>query len=148
MIVYNYSATLFEGQVIIPIAISKNPDEYKVQFPGQNKHIGVKVKSHSVEMGYAITVHKIQGQTKLRLIVDFNYRPAPTLQQLNFQGFYVALSRVRKGSNLKIMPLHNASSLDYLYSLNLPEYLTEWEAGFNADGIWSAEEAHNKMKRP
>lgn len=96
-------------------------------------------------MAFAITVHKTQGQTKDLLIIDLNHRPAPTLQQINFQGLYVALSRVRKGCNIKIMPLHNPASLEYLYSLKLPDHLNEWLAGFDSNGIWSVEEANRKI---
>ncbi len=98
-------------------------------------------------MAYAITVHKIQGQTKDRLIVDLNQRPAPTLPQINFQHLYVALSRVRKRCTLKLMPFHHPSSLDYLFSLKPPQYLIEWLAGFDSEGFWSAEKAHQTLNK-
>ena len=128
--------------------MSKNPDIYNIQLPGQVNLRQVKVKAHSVEMAFAVTVHKMQGQTKELLIIDLNHRPSPTLQQIIFQGLYVALSRVKKSSNIRIMPLHNPDSLEYLYSLNLPPFLNEWLSGFDCNGIWSAAEAMRKIPSP
>lgn len=39
------------------------------------------------------------------------------------------------------MPLHNANSLDYLYSLKLPNHLIDWLQGFDENGFWSVEQA-------
>ena len=142
-----FRRTLVPGQVVIPIPLSKHASQYKVQFPGRIEMKSFKVKVHSVEMAYAVTVHKIQGQTKEYLIIDLNERPAPKLQQIGFPSLYVLLSRVRKGCNLKIMPLHNPQSLDYLFSLKLPNYLLEWLAGFNTEGNWSAEESKRNIQK-
>ena len=133
--------------MVIPIPLSRNADSHNVHFPRRLEPIAIKVKVHSVEMAYAITVHKIQGQTKDRLIVDLNHRPAPTLQQINFQSLYVSLSRVRKSFSLKLMPLHHTTSLEYLFSLKPPQYLIEWLSGFDVNGFWSVQEAkRNKQK--
>ena len=67
-------------------------------------------------MGFSITLHKIQGQTCRRLIVDLNHRPF--LPQISYSGFYVAVSRIRNGDDLRIMPLQpNVSDLNDLASL-------------------------------
>lgn len=96
-------------------------------------------------MAYGVTVHKMQGQTKDLVILDLNRRPAPTLQQITYASLIVSLSRVRKSINLKLMPLHNPNSLDYVFALKPPIYLKEWFAGFDAAGVWSADEARRKI---
>ena len=88
-------------------------------------------------MGFAITVHKVQGQTCDRLILDLNKRPLRP--KINFHGLYVALSGVKLGSNLRILPLHhNNNNLNYLQNLKPSEHLTEWLEAFNNNGYWSA----------
>lgn len=59
-IILLFRSTLFPGQVIIPIKVSKNAQEHNVQLSGQVVLRPIKVKVHAVEMAFAITVHKIQ----------------------------------------------------------------------------------------
>lgn len=129
--------TLVPNEVVIPIPISENATVNSITFPGRQDILEVKVKKHSVEMGFAITVHKVQGQTCNRLIIDLN--PRPFFPKINFHGLYVALSRVKLGGNLRILQLQPTThDLSYLLQLKPAEYLTEWLAGFDNNGCWSA----------
>lgn len=62
--------TFVPNEVVIPIPISENATVNSKTFPGRQDILEVKVKTHSVEMGFAIPVHNIQGQTCNRLIID------------------------------------------------------------------------------
>ena len=93
-------------------------------------------------MGFAITVHKVQGQTCERLIIDLN--PRPFLPKINFHGLYVALSRVKLCNNLRLLRLHSTTrDLSYLQHLKPAEYLTDWLSGFDERGNWSAPSSIN-----
>ena len=129
--------SLIENEVIIPIPISERSTMHKVSFPGRTDQLEKKFKTHPIELGFAITVHKVQGQTCDRLILDLNKRPFRP--NINFHGLYVALSGVKLGSNLRILPLHhNNNNLNYLQNLKPSEHLTEWLEAFNNNGYWSA----------
>ena len=110
--------TAVEGQAVIPLPLNHTSKDFALNVPGQKgiqKHF-FKTKSHGIDMGFSITLHKIQGQTCRRLIVDLNHRPFPS--HISYSGFYVAVSRVRNGDDLRIMPLQpNVSDLNDLASL-------------------------------
>lgn len=128
--------TLVPSEIVILVQISKFPD--KVNFRLPNTDLSVDVRKHAVEMGFAVTVHKMQGQTCERVIVDLNERPfSPSI---NFNGLYVSLSQVKKSLNLRLMPLQpTVNNLNYLYELKPSPLLTQWLSGFNTNGTWSAE---------
>jgi hypothetical protein len=122
-------------QVVIPLPQTHISKTFKSQIPSKDGKISLQTKSHGVELGYAITLHKIQGQTCKRLIVYLNFRPFKP--QISFPGFYVAVSRVRKSQDLRIMPIQpNTSNLKYITSLTPPEKLTTWLTGYDNDGFW------------
>ncbi len=63
-----------------------------------------------------VTLQKIEGQICAKLIVDLNYRSF--VQQVTFTGLYVAVSRVRRGKDLRIMPIQPSSrNLKFLTTL-------------------------------
>lgn len=134
--------TLVPNEVVIPIPISDSTTIVSVNFPGRSEKLDVKVKKHPLEMGFAITVHKVQGQTCERLIIDLN--PRPFLPKINFHGLYVALSRVKLCNNLRLLRLHSTTrDLSYLQHLKPAEYLTDWLSGFDERGNWSAPSSIN-----
>ena len=137
--------TLIENEAVIPIPISEKITSHTVNFPGSQEKLEVKVKTHSIEMGFAIPVHKVQGQTCDRLIIDLN--PRPFIPKINFHGLYVALSRVKLGRNLRILQLHQTTrDLSYLLKLEPSKFLNEWLAGFNNNGCWTAETSKKKLQ--
>ena len=131
--------TAVEGQAVIPLPLSHTSKAFALNVPGQKgiqKHF-FKTKSHGIDMGFSITLHKIQGQTCRRLIVDLNHRPFPS--HISYSGFYVAVSRVRNGDDLRIMPLQpNVSDLNYLASLQPPKQLISWLNSYDKSGKFQA----------
>ena len=61
------------------------------------------MKAHAVVLAFAITIHKMQGQTCSRLILDINQRSFKPL--LTYHGLYFALLHVRTSSHLRVLLL-------------------------------------------
>ena len=134
--------TVVANEVVIPIHEGRKPTEHKVMIHG--KKLSMTTRSIATELGYAVTIHKVQGQTCDRLAIDINLRPF--LPHISFHGLYVALSRVRESSNLRIMPLQpNIQNLNHLLKLEPPEDLLAWLDGFDSNGVWIA--SNSKLNR-
>ena len=54
--------TLIPGEVIIPVKLQQ-AETYSVQFPASTRKVELSCKPHAVQMGFALTAHKMQGQT-------------------------------------------------------------------------------------
>lgn len=105
-----------DDPVTVPLPENKTVKPQKVFLPGRNQKVDLHTRTHGVDLAFAITAHKVQGQTCDRLIVDLN--PRPFSPQFNFHAFYVAISRVRRGDHLRIMPLQpSVDNLNYLLKL-------------------------------
>jgi ATP-dependent exoDNAse (exonuclease V) alpha subunit len=72
----------------------------------------LKDKEHRVELSFVITLHKLQGKTMPKLIIELNERPFPP--SITYNGLLVALSRVTKRSDLRIMPIKSGCDILYL----------------------------------
>ena len=129
--------SLIKDKVVIPVRLKSKEEEHKVfLWTRQNDSVIVKIKPHAVELAFAITIHKIQGQTCSRLILDLNKRPFNP--QISYHGLYVALSRVRNSESIRLLPLQpGATNLNYLFALSPPKILYDWIQRYNADGKWS-----------
>ena len=61
------------------------------------------------------------------------------MPQVTFPGLYVAVSRVRRGEDLRIMPIQPSSiNLKFLNTLQPSKKLITWMSGYNAHGDWDA----------
>jgi hypothetical protein len=61
------------------------------------------------------------------------------MPQVTFPGLYVAVSRVRRGEDLRIMPIQPSSiNLKFLNTLQPSKKLITWMNGYNAHGDWDA----------
>ena len=118
---WNPINTLVPGQVVIPLQL-KNPRKNILSIASYN----LPYKSHLYDLAFAITFHKIQGQTVKKLILDLNQRPGKKLGSLCFHEFYVGLSRVKLGDDLRILPPHKENSFEYLKKLKPPDDLIQW----------------------
>lgn len=118
--------TMIPGKVVIPVKIKSIADQNKIKLRSQGrKQVRLDCKPHAVEMGFACTSQKVQGQTCNRLILDLN--PRPFVPKIDFHSLYVGLSRVRSGQHLRIMPLHQrVSNLNYLNNMKPASTLMSW----------------------
>ena len=100
------------------VVVSRDHETFPVkkkQFPRKN-HQG----HFQVEPGHAFTFHKVQGVTcEEGVVLDLNKRPPAAghkLYHLSLQGVYVAMSRVRRLEDLRVMPWGFAGT-DHLLQL-------------------------------
>ena len=85
----------------------------------------VSYKSHMVELAFAITYHKLQGQTLQKVILDINMRPN-SLKRLDFYSFYVGMTRVEYADNIRILPCQDDNRFSHLKKLKTSVNLKKW----------------------
>lgn len=116
-----------------------------------------------LEPGFAITVNKAQGQTLDKVIVALSERPHSASVQFSYSGLYVALSRVRRRSDIRLLLVGDSvekqmSTLAYLKDLKPDPYQLSMIHGFregvvvddgvtdvSARRIWNKKAAHSKL---
>lgn len=103
--------------------------------PGRKTKIPIKYEMHPVTMAFALTYHKLQGQTRNKVILNVSKVPFRMLG-VSLRHFYVGLSRVKTRDGLRFFPMADSSSNRYnhltkkKHDANLITYL----AGFSGDG--------------
>lgn len=131
--------TVVENKYIVPIGFRSRPIKTTIDCKIQNEiynnvHI-LKNKVHRVELSFVVTLHKLQGKTMPKLILELNQRPfAPSI---TYNAFLVALSRVKKRSDLRILPIQSGKDILYLQKLKPDINLKIWLTGFDKDGNWN-----------
>ena len=93
--------------VIIPLtssATTKSPLRYTFTLPGEPPSTcSVSIKeTFPYDLAFAMTVHKTQGRTIPRVIIDVHQHPNP-MSSMNYAALFVALSRVKQGSHLRLL---------------------------------------------
>ena len=78
--------------------------------------------SYGVELAFAVTTHKVQGQTLARVLVDLS---SCGRTQHTVSSLYVACSRVRRLEHLRVLP-YSMSCRQRLESLEFDERLVRW----------------------
>ena len=132
--------TLVEGQIVVPLLLSNHQKEVTVRAAGKTGPGKVKVKSHPIDLGFAITYHKVQGKTMSKIILDLNKRPFRP--QITFTSFYVGVSRVRRGIDMRILPKQFGMNFKHLIKLQPDPNLSIWLAGFeDHTGLWNAQKS-------
>lgn len=72
-----------------------------------------------MELAFAVTYHKVQGQTLDRIVLDLNGK-------VSVPELYVAISRVRKSDDIRILPLWDAQTKQKLSELEFSEDAVKW----------------------
>ena len=111
---------------IVPI-IRKSHKFTVVKYNPKTKQrgIGLKCYTHNVTPTFAVTFHKAQGQTLDHVVLHLHKHPGRSLKCLQFQGLYVALSRVECGSNLRVV-FDDRYGLKHLCKLKRPKNFDLW----------------------
>ena len=108
---------------------------HKTRKPG----INLQCYSHNVKLMFAITFHKSQGQTLEHVVLHLYKRPGRSLKNITIQGLYVALSRVRLGSRIRVS-FDRTTGLDYLTRLRRPKTFDMWVNNYDkVTGLWIRE---------
>ena len=108
--------------------IVKIPLAYKSHIKNRIKYAKkqyVNYKSHMIDLAFAITYHKVQGQTLDKIILDLNKRPS-SLKQLDFHAFYVGMTRVELPQNIRILPCQDEYNFKHLLDLKPQKKLKPW----------------------
>ena len=94
---------------------------------------------HSVELRFSVTFHKIQGQTVDRIILALHPRKSCQLLSMSFEMLYVAMTRVRRASDIRIL-YSSADGLKHLRQLKRPVCFDAWLAAYDKSGTWDEAE--------
>jgi len=113
--------SLVDGKVVIPLTY-KSDTKNKIEIEDQKIHY----KSHSYQIAFGVTFHKVQGQTVPKIILDLNKRPGRALGCLDFHGLYVGLTRVQYCADIRILPCHDDLKFKHLLALKPNLNLKEW----------------------
>ena len=99
--------SLVDGSCVIPLKLNKRPESLA-------RSDGRMIKYHDFgySLAFSVTYHKIQGKTVNKLILDLNKNP---MSSLSLQSLYVGISRVRRASDLRILPPLSFSNIGWTY---------------------------------
>ena len=119
----------FKGGEIVPLGLTET----------ENTKEDAKLKrySHPVELGFCVTYHKIQGQTVKRIILALHPRTSCQLMRLNFESLYVAMTRVRRTEDIRVMCWPDVA-LKHLLKLKRPACFDAWLASYTDEGMWDS----------
>jgi hypothetical protein len=100
-------------KIIIPLMTSKgNKKPKKINFFNQSTnqpYSEVQIQNpFSFQLGFSMTVHKARGRTINKVVLNLQYKPNHN-KRLKFDGIFVALSRVRCRSSIRLMKHANTS---------------------------------------
>jgi hypothetical protein len=105
-------------KIVIPLVKSRgNKKPKKYNFYNQSTiqpYSEVQIQDpFSFQLGFSMTVHKAQGRTIDKVILDLHYK-TNHFKRLGFDGIFVALSRVRSRSSIRLIR-HTHTSFEEAY---------------------------------
>lgn len=129
------------GGMLLPMKAHADPDT-KIRCLINGSIYNLTVCSFPYDMLFCVTIHKLQGMTLNRLILDLTkpvYPPHHT-----FEAALVAASRVRKGAHVRVLRPGWAHLLEY----TADRRVRSWLAGFDSHGgVWNRARAMDAMAR-
>lgn len=102
------------GFVTVPLEADMYPSEEDVVLPGSLKKKSVRLFGPPVELFFAATVNKVQGQTLDRLLLSLVIRGHGDMRRPTFKSLLVLLTRVRHGDHFACTPLPPGETLDWV----------------------------------
>ena len=108
---------------------------------------GLSCYTHHVAPIFAVTFHKAQGQTLTHVVLHLHKHPGRSLKGLQFQGLYVALSRVEQGSHLRVV-YDEHHGLKHLQHLRRPKNFDLWINNYcDRSGLWQCQGLNDLRKK-
>ena len=106
---------------------------------------GVKIRYHAFpfDLRFAITFHKVQGQTEKKVILFLHKRTTKQLAPLQWESLYVAYTRVKCADDIRVCyfgsdnPSPDLSGLQHLKKLRRPELYDVWQSAYDKNGKWN-----------
>ncbi len=116
--------------IVLPVKISKRLDDLSVNRASRKSKIYY--RSHGVDLAFALTFHKFQGQTVGKILLDLSQTPKNVFR-LCFQAFYVGMTRVKKSDCIRILPGPDGGKpdLSHLLSFEPDPELQRWLDAFD-----------------
>ena len=115
--------SLVEGSVVVPIMPERKRQKARsLQVKGASEVF--KFFDFGFELAFAVTYHKVQGMTLPKIILDFN---GDGHASLTAAQVYVGISRVRRGNDVRILPLRPGSAKK-LADLEFRKEILAWRA--------------------
>ena len=99
--------------------------------------VGLQVLSHPVAPAFSYTFEKTQGATMDRLVLSLADLEEVKLGQMDVRKLFVALSRVRRGAHLAVLPI-SIEDMKYLSKKRFPEKLRVWAQNYDDEGDWKS----------
>jgi hypothetical protein len=87
-----------------------------------------------VELMFAVTDYKLQGQTLDKLILSLGERTFKP--HLSLQKLYVLVSRVRAAKDIRLLKPQDPNGFNYIKHLQHVPALHVWNSGYNASRSW------------
>jgi hypothetical protein len=101
--------------------------------------------SFQYELARAATFHKVQGITTGKIILDLSLRPQ-LLGRIDFHSIYVAITRVRKLDDIRLLP-SRLSGFGHLLKLERPMFPLLKNAMWLTDCSYSWEPKPGEKRR-
>ena len=110
--------------ISLTVKMNRNKTKYKKYSYATNNLIfpiatACVVEPFPFDLGFAVTVHKAQGRTLYRVVLDLTFHPNID-SRVNFAQLFVAISRVKSKQHLRLLPRHNfnpTKAYHYIQSL-------------------------------
>jgi hypothetical protein len=133
--------TLVEGKYVVPMGLRTKTTLFKNITPSGGS---LKFYRHRIDPGFVITVHKIQGKTLDKIIIDLNERKGRLLKKITYAGLLVALTRTKTRNGIRILPLKKGTNLNYLMDLRPSPAIQIFMSGINKiTGKWNPKDSQN-----
>ena len=135
----------------------------------KNADANLKRPRHTCDLGFCVTYHKVQGQTLDEVVLVLHRRKPRQLLSLCFEMFYVAVTRVRRTEDIRILYFEEEEGaiqpkkrkrkkrkktsskyedinpgLHHLLDLRRPRHFDAWLKSYDKDGNWDAALLHKK----
>jgi len=115
--------SIVKGRIVVPLPMCKDK-ECREAKTGKLKKWNFSYHTFWIELAFAVTYYKVQGQTINRIILDLNHAGS-VQKKMDLASFYVGLSRVRHAEHIRILPLR-PDTITHLRSLHFKDCLIEW----------------------
>ena len=117
-----------DGKTVIPMIIRKNirreislNNDVAHKYRMDVEKMNLAYIDHGVELGFALTYHKVQGRTLDKVIIDLN-----VTQSVTEAAFYVAVSRVSHLERMRFFPIFNQEAKDAMCTKKFNKDLVIW----------------------
>ena len=158
------SFSIVEDRIVLPLVQGKasfNGDDWHTFSYRTNDLITYKGTAtvrdiFPYQLGFAMTIHKAQGRTIKRVVLDISRHPNHQ-NRVEYASLFVGLSRVTSKQHLRLIKHHDMSmeqSYKYIENLKPNENVTRFYGGFQNDTVdadggmtWSWEKAIGTKKQ-